>query len=220
MLDAAIADKTRRQLVAQGMQIEHVGGGIFELRGRQRLGRPVGGLLRLGNIDFQHFLEIVLQPMPICVGAAEARGDLGAEDRRGRDPEGVEQNGDIETAIVKNLLAGGISQHVDEVRGLLLAGRDADDISRAVAGRKLHDAETVASRHQPQRFRIDGDGALVARGIFGGNIAFVITDGGCHVLLRKFPVCGTGYKGKSVWAIPLYGPFPCCCGLPLRNTPG
>ncbi|MNS93984.1 hypothetical protein D3C72_1281850 [compost metagenome] len=202
------------------MQVEHVGGGIFELGGRQRLGRPVGGLLRLGDVDFQHFLEIVLKTMPVRVGAGQPRGDLGAEDRCGRHAEGMEQNGDIETAVVKNLLVGGIGQHADEVRGLRLAGGDADDVSRAIARRKLDDAETVAARHQPQRFRVDGDRTGVAGCIFGGNIAFVIADGGCHVLLRKFPVYGTGYNGKSVWTIPFYGSFPSSFGLPLRNSPG
>ncbi len=98
----------------------------------------------------------------------------------------MKKHGDIETAIVKDLLVGGIGKHAHEVRRFFLPSGDADDVCRAVARRKLDDAEAVATRHQTQRFRIDGDGAGIARGIFGGNIAFVITDGCCHVLLQKF----------------------------------
>ena len=143
-------------------------------------------MLGLGNIDFQHFFEVILQPVPVRIGSGQSRGDLGAEDRCGRHAEGVEQNGDIETAIVKNLLAGRVGKHPDEVRRFLLTGGNANDVRRAVARRKLNDAEAVAARHQSQRFRIDCDGAGVTRGIFGGNIAFVVTDGCCHVLLQKF----------------------------------
>ncbi len=71
MIKAAVANETRRQLVAQRMQIKNVGSGIFELRRGKRLRCPVRRLLRLGNIDLQHFLEVVLQPVPVRIGAGQ-----------------------------------------------------------------------------------------------------------------------------------------------------
>lgn len=64
----AIAQEPRRQLVAQRMQVEHVGGGIFELRRRKNVGGPIGRLLLLGNVDVEKFLEIVLETVPVRIG--------------------------------------------------------------------------------------------------------------------------------------------------------
>ncbi len=97
------------------------------------------------------------------------------------DAEGVEENGDIEAAVVENLLAGRIGEHGDEVRRFLLAGRDADHVGRAVARRKLHDAKSVAARHKAQRLGVDGNRSGVAGGICRGNIALMVTYGGRHL---------------------------------------
>ncbi len=58
----AVAGEAIGELVAQCMKMQHVGGGIFELGRRQHFGGPVGGLLLLGNIDLQQFLQIVFSP--------------------------------------------------------------------------------------------------------------------------------------------------------------
>ncbi len=65
----------------QGVQVQHVGGGVLELRLRQRLGAPVRGLLLLREIDAEQFPHEILEPVPVGIGAREPRGDLGAVDR-------------------------------------------------------------------------------------------------------------------------------------------
>ncbi|MNL42484.1 hypothetical protein D3C87_1649430 [compost metagenome] len=98
----------------------------------QLLRRPVRALLLLRKIDVEQFLDQVLEAMPVGIGAGQARGDLGAEHRGRCHAEGVKQHGDIETAEMKDLLAGRVFENGDEVRRLLLAGGNPDHVGGAV----------------------------------------------------------------------------------------
>src|SRR3712207_6233387 len=86
-----------------GMEVENVGCPVVELRLREGLGAPVGGLLLLREFDVQELPHEVLEPKPIRVGAGEPRGDLGAVDRSRHDPEIVEEHGQVEAREMKDL---------------------------------------------------------------------------------------------------------------------
>jgi hypothetical protein len=120
VFDTLIAEQAFGQLVAQRMKVKHVGRRIFQLGLRQGFGRPVGLLLRLRDIDVQQLSQIVLEAVSIRIGPHEPRCDLGAEDRRGRNPERVKQNRNIEASVVKDFLSGGIGKQCDEIGSVFL----------------------------------------------------------------------------------------------------
>ena len=127
----------------------------------------------------------VLQPVAVGVGARQPRGDLGAEERRRHDPEGVVEDGDVEAGVVEDLGERRVGEERRQDRRLGLAGRDLDDVGVAVAARQLDEAKPVAMGVEPQRFGVDRDGARVAD--VGGEVALVKSDG--HA---------PSYRGKSL----------------------
>src|SRR3954466_4755132 len=62
-LAAAFPQKHRVESLAQGMQMQHVGCGIGELRVAQSLRAPVARLLLLRQVDVEHLAYEVLQAM-------------------------------------------------------------------------------------------------------------------------------------------------------------
>ena len=99
---AALAGQHRIEPVAQGMQMQHVGGGISELGLAQGGRTPIARLLLFRQIDVEHLAHQILQAMAIGVGAAKPGGDLGAVDRLRHHPEGVVERGQIEPREMKD----------------------------------------------------------------------------------------------------------------------
>ena len=79
---APLAREHRVELLAQRVQMQHVGGGVGELRVAERLRAPVGRLLLLGDLDAEQLARQILEAVPVGVGARQLGGDLGAIDRR------------------------------------------------------------------------------------------------------------------------------------------
>src|SRR5262245_16575245 len=66
---AALPLEHNIELGLEGMQVEHVVGGVLFLLIAQFLSRPVGTLLVLGQLNPQKLAAKVLKPVPIGVGA-------------------------------------------------------------------------------------------------------------------------------------------------------
>ena len=83
LANSPLFSRVRRaiELVPKRMQMQHVGGGIGDLRLRQRAGTPVRELLLLGQFDPQKVAGDVFQAVLVGIGARQPRGDLGAEER-------------------------------------------------------------------------------------------------------------------------------------------
>ena len=111
------------------MQMEHVGGSVFELGRRKGFGRPIRALLLFGQIDAQKVARKILQAVPVGEGPRQARRDLGAIDGRRHDAKGKVQHGKIETGEVKNLDQIGIGQQAFQVPRPLLPAPDLDDMA-------------------------------------------------------------------------------------------
>src|SRR5664280_1740361 len=98
---ASLTLQHRVELLAQRMEIQHVGGGVGQLRLAQSLRAPVGRLLLLGDLDAEQLARQVLEAVTIGVGARQLGGDLGAVDGRGQRTEGVPEHRDVEPAEMK-----------------------------------------------------------------------------------------------------------------------
>lgn len=107
-LAAALARNHHVELFAQAVQMQHVGGGIGELRFAQRICAPVARLLLLLQIDIEHLAHQILQAVAVGIGARQPRGDLGAIDRLRHHAEGVIKRGKIEAREVEDLHDFGI----------------------------------------------------------------------------------------------------------------
>lgn len=153
------------------VEIAHVGGGIFLLGIRKRVGPPVGGLLLLADIDGQKLAQEILEAVTIGVGADEFGGDLGAEYRPGLDAEMLFEDSEIEAGEMIELEARTIGQKRFEIGGAIIAGK-AHQVFVAVAIGELDEAEPVAVGQKAHGFGIDGYGpGREDRG--GGEIALV-----------------------------------------------
>ena len=86
-LGAALALQHGVELGLQGVQMQHVGGGIGQLLVGQPVGAPVGGLLLLGQVDAQQLRQRSFRPAAVGEGADQLGGDLGAVDRLAADAE-------------------------------------------------------------------------------------------------------------------------------------
>ena len=69
---AALARQHGVEPFAQAMQMQHVGGGVGQLRLAQALRAPVARLLLLRQIDVEHLAHQILQAMAVGIGAAKA----------------------------------------------------------------------------------------------------------------------------------------------------
>src|SRR5690348_4980756 len=77
---AALARQHFVEPVFQGMEMQHVGGGVAELLVAELGCAPIRGLLLLRQLDAEKVAAEILEPVPIGEGAGESRGDLGAVD--------------------------------------------------------------------------------------------------------------------------------------------
>jgi hypothetical protein len=68
---AAFARQHDIEAFAQGMQVQHVGSRVSELRFAQGRRTPVARLLLLRQLDVEHLAHQILQAMPIGVGAGK-----------------------------------------------------------------------------------------------------------------------------------------------------
>ena len=87
----------------EGVEVEHVGGGVGELLRRQFGRAPVRTLLLLVEFDSQQFLAEITQAVTVGEGAHQLGGDLGAADRRDGDAQGVLEDGDVEPGEMHEL---------------------------------------------------------------------------------------------------------------------
>ena len=142
----------------QTVQMQHIGGGIVELGGRELCGAPVGLLLLLGDVDTQQIAQEILQTVAVREGPGELGGDLGAVDRGCQHAEGVIEHGDVEAAEMEELEHAGIGEHPAEIGGLALAGGNLDEMAVPVPRRHLHEAEPVAAGHEAHRLAVDRHG--------------------------------------------------------------
>ena len=149
-------DQSRVERLLDGVKIEYVGGGVFELRLGQGLRPPVARLLLFGYVDPEQFVAKVLQPVPVGIGAHQFRGDLGAIDRCGECAEGMEQNGYVEAAEVKELEREFVGEQGSKARCRRLSARDLDEMGVTVASRELHEAKPVSVRIETHCFAVDG----------------------------------------------------------------
>ena len=69
--EPALAGQHRIEAFAQSMQVQHIGGGLSELRLAQALRAPVARLLLLRQIDVEHLANQILEAVAIGVGAAK-----------------------------------------------------------------------------------------------------------------------------------------------------
>ncbi len=168
---ASLARKAGFKLVVQRVEVEHIRGGIFDLSRGQLVRAPVRALLLLGDIDAQHFLKQEFQPVPVGIGAPQFRGDLGTIDRRSQHAKAMQQNGDIETAEMKQLEHIRIGQHGAEIGRFGLVLIDLHQMGVAVAARHLHQAKPVAMRDQTHGFTINRHDRAEIKPI--GEVAFV-----------------------------------------------
>ena len=136
------------------MQIEHIRGGIVDLRRAQLCSPPVRALLLLGDVNAEQVLQQVPKTMPVSIGAHQLASDLGAIDRRGDRPKGVHHRGNVETSEMKQLEHIRVFQKADKVRRLALALGDLHQMRMAIAPRKLHDAQPVPVRMKPHGLAI------------------------------------------------------------------
>ena len=145
------------QLQAQGVQVQHVRGGVGHLVGAQAGRAPVGRLLHLGQLHAQQLARHVLQAMAVRIGAGQLRGDLGAVDGCGHDPQMEFEHGDIKAAEVKKLQHGRIGQQGLQVRAV---------IARAVQAHHVRVALDLGEREARLILEDDGVGLRV-EGITG-----------------------------------------------------
>ena len=95
--------------------------------------------------------------MPVGVGARQPGRDLGAIDGAAIHLEVAAQHADVEAGIVEQLEPAGIGEQAAQVRRGIVALGQLHQMGVAIAGRQLHDAQTVASALQPHGLGIDRD---------------------------------------------------------------
>ena len=132
---------------AQPVQVEHVRGGIVELRRAQRVRAPVARLLLLGDVD----LEQLAHAGPSarggrCRSGPAARRSWCSRPARVSTPKRLSSTAMSNRPKWKSLSAAGIGEQRREVRRLRRPGRDLHQVRVAVAARELHQAEPVARR--------------------------------------------------------------------------
>src|SRR6056297_29187 len=143
-IGAALAVQSLVQLGLEAVQMQNIRCGISLLRFGQGFRPPVRGLLLLGHVDIQQFLQQVLEAMPIRKGADQLGRDLGAVDRRGQRAKGMIHRGNVESAKVEQFQDIRIGQKPFEVRRPGLALCHMDQMCVAIPARKLDDAQPVA----------------------------------------------------------------------------
>ena len=89
--------------------MQHVRCGIGDLLLAQCFGGPVGALLLLRKLNAYELGAEILEAVPVGIGAAEFRRDLGAVDRIWHDAEIVGQDGKVETGEMEQLFNGWVN---------------------------------------------------------------------------------------------------------------
>src|SRR5579875_3893261 len=156
-LGAPFARQHGIELVAQRMQVQHIGSSIGKLSLRKIGSPPVGRLLLFRQFDPQELASEVLQSVPIGVGSGQFRGDLRTVEREGHSSEGFVKDRNIESGVMEELDDTRVGEKPLEVRGMFLAGGDLHDFGRSVAARQLDEAKPVAIENEPERFSVDSD---------------------------------------------------------------
>src|SRR6478735_4612892 len=85
------------ELVADRMEMQHVGGGVGELGLAELRRAPIRGLLLLRDLHVEKLAREILQAVPVGVGAGEFGGYLRAVNRAGHDTERLLQDRYVKT---------------------------------------------------------------------------------------------------------------------------
>src|SRR5919106_36469 len=109
------------------------------------------------QLDAEQVLAQVLEAMAVGIGAGELGCDLGAIDRPAHHAQVVLQDREIEAREVEHLLDRGIGQQTGEVGRVVAAVAEMHEMTRAVSGGQLHQAQPVTERVEPHRLGVDGD---------------------------------------------------------------
>jgi hypothetical protein len=164
------------------VQVTHVGRCVFTLGVGKFWATPIGRLLLLGDVLSEHFLDQILEPVTVGIGADQARRGLGAIDRPRHDPQIGLHDRKVEAGEMIELEPGRIGQDRLEVRRLVAAaGGESDEMLVAAAVGDLDDAQPVAIGEKPHRLGVDGDRAGGEHAL--GQVFFVEMDG--HGLRHK-----------------------------------
>ena len=186
-MGAAFAGEAAFQHFMGAVQVTHVAGGIFLLRFGKLGSAPVAGLLLLGDFHRQRFLQQILQPVAIRVGAHQFRCDLGAEHRGGPHAQELVDHRHVEPGEVHQFQAFGISQHRLQIGRIILAGGKAHEMFIAVAIADLQQAQPVAVRVEAHGLAVHGHRAGCEDA--GGTITFVKIYGHGLCVSRVQPCC-------------------------------
>jgi len=156
-IGAALACQHLVQHGTKTVQIQNIACRVCLLRLTQRFGTPVRGLLLLGNLDADEFGAQILQTMPVGIGAAQLRGDLGTVDGTIDGTDGLCQRGKIEPCEVKQLGDSRIGQNARQMWCGRKRMRHLYQMRVTVTRRQLNKAQPVPMRVQPHRFGVDGN---------------------------------------------------------------
>ena len=155
-IQPSFADQHGFKAFLDGMQVQHIGGRILQLRIAQRFRAPVGALLGLGQVNACDFAGDILQPMPVGIGPRQFGGDLGAPDRRAIHAQPALDHADVKPRKVEQLDNLGVCQQGLQVRAIIIPA-ELNQVRRAVTGRQLHQCEVIAQRVEAHGFGIDGN---------------------------------------------------------------
>ena len=165
----------RGKVAIQRIEMQHVVGGVFQLRGRQRAPQPVRAGLALGQGDAEALLHQALVAHA-ATDAGECGGDLGVEQRRRHDPAGALERNQVFAGAVHDLEHARIGEQWRQ-RGAHAGHQrvDQQDIHPSgsrVAHRQLHQRQLRPVGAFADEFGIDADagGALSEAGLQVGGV--------------------------------------------------
>src|SRR5690606_21044467 len=141
---AALARQHAIEPTPQLVEIEHVAGGVAELRLAQLGGAPVGALHLLRQLDAEQLLAQVPEAVAVGVGAGELGRDLGAVHRATEHAQIVPDGGEIVAREMEQLLARGIGEQPAQIGRAVRALAELHQVAVAVPGRQLHQTQPVA----------------------------------------------------------------------------
>src|SRR5579863_69175 len=142
---------------AQRVQMQDVSSGVALLLLGQGWCAPIRALLLFFKLDAEQILAQIAQPVPVAEGTHQPRGGLGAIKRLRHHPEIVVEDREIEPREMEQLDDCGVDEEPLQIRGVVAAGGELNEMSIAIAARELYQAQPVAMRVEPHRLGVDRD---------------------------------------------------------------